>query len=1382
MKKISDWFAEAKAGVRRNVGTKIVAMVAAVAMLGGVAGVSMTAMAEEGQTPDVQTAQQANPATDTATTNDDASTDGAATDNAADPAQSGDDAAATDGAADSAATDGATAETDPAQSAGDAAQQDAVASDDAPAATDIAKQSAPAPADANASADAQAVDAAPTGSLLVDETFKNSTFSDSTKWSTKDGACLTASGCSSTTDTRGIQSKGNGTGYLQLTDGSTGTKGSVLYNQAIPSGNGLDITFDYYMYGGKALDGTNGDGISFFLTDGAATLSQTGAGGAGMGYASVDEDGAGSGARVEGIAQGVLGIGLDEFGNFSKQSIYSSGSTDRVTGGNDCTVPYNNGSHTVTLRGKGAQDSDGKWNNGYCVVAGAHQNDSFRTDPATASEDDSNGKTVRVLISEPNADGYQTVTVYIDGVQVVSHTLDYKLPTSIKFGFSAGTGAASQAQLIRGLSAHSVKSLTAIDLVKAVSKDAYPDADTHIFKSGDKVPYVFTVTNGGTTTLNNVTVTDPNISNIKCPSTTLDPGNPMTCTGELTLTDALVKDGKFTNTATATGTDGTKNVSDTDSVTINTVKPLGAPDHHKKIQSNGNGSYTLNLDVVGDSTEYTTTTVQPLDIALVLDVSGSMADDMDSYTEAYNPSTRGTYYVLANGQYQKLSYNSGTLWDSQQGWYYGNWPNQTYVTPKTGADDTDASHTQFYTRTSTAKIQALKNAVNNFINATAAENAKISEQTQGQGDLNQIALVKFAGTASDNVGNDHYWNDYWKQSYNNTQVVSNLTSDLSGLANTVTSLDAAGATRADYGFQKAQVALQSARPNAKKVVIFFTDGQPTSGSEFEASVANDAIANSKKLKDAGVTVYSIGVVDGADPNDTTSDLNRYMHGVSSNYPNATSYTNLGTRAENSSYYKAASSADELNSIFNAIQHDVSGTAYSNVSITDELSKYVQQSGIKTSGNADGNGFYTVTDGVKLTVTDASGTEQKLDADQYTLLFNPGGNGTVKVQFAPGYKLQKGWTYTLFYNVDLTQTAYDEYAANNGGYDDVTGHEGTDINTENPTSSGQPGFHSNNRAYVTYTADGKTKETDYDHPVVQAADGSLQVKKDWDPVTPGADSVTVHLLKDGKDTGKTVTLSASNSWTDSFYHLAPGYKYTVSEDPVGGYTSGVEYSKNDTVITGENPSVDLVKDDVWANPKPAYKAVITNTAKPAVLKGDTALGLVKKVQGSDWTRPGGKDFSFTLTCENNTAENGGMCTDVQGLDSGKTTLGASTTGDITQNSGETVHFGELTFTKTGTYTFTISEDKGDAAGWSYDSTEHQVTVSVALVKDQGLVATVKYGDKSELPVFTNTFIAVSSLPLTGGTTARDWLVYGGGMGLAALLAGAGFTVWRKRQLV
>lgn len=1291
MKKISDWFAEAKAGVCRNVGTKIVAMVAAVAMLGGVAGVSMTAMAEEGQTPDVQTTQQATPTTDTATTNDDASADGAAT-----------------------------------------------------------------------------------GSLLVDETFKSSTFSDPSKWSTKDGACLTANGCSNTMDTSDIQQKGDDTGYLQLTDGSTSKKGSVLYNQAIPSGNGLDITFDYYMYGGNAFDGNYGDGISFFLTDGAATLSQTGAGGAGMGYASVDEDGAGSGARVEGIAQGVLGIGLDEFGNFSKQSIYSPGSTERVTGGNDCTVPYDGGPHTVTLRGKGAQDDNGKWNNGYCVVAGAQQDSSFHTGTATTSENDGNGKTVRVLISEPNADdGFQTVTVYIDGTQVVSHTLDYKLPTTIKFGFSAGTGAASQAQLIRGLSAYSVKSLTAIDLVKAVSKDTYPDADTHIFKSGDTVPYVFTVTNGGTTTLSDVTVTDPNISNISCPSTTLAPGNPMTCTGELTLTDDMVKDGKFTNTATATGTDGDKTVSDTDSVTINTVKPLGAPDHHKKILSNGNGSYTLNLDVVGDSTESTTTTVQPLDIALVLDVSGSMADPMgdDSYSEVYALDTDSSYYVLVNGKYVRVSYNR------RNGWHYQSNGTSVTVTPKTSAGDTDQSHTQFYSPSS--KIDALKTAVNNFINATADENAKISDQNQ----WNRIGLVQFARET-------------------NTKVLSNLSTDFSSLSTQVNGLSANGTTRADLGLEQAQIVLNGARSNAKKVVIFFTDGQPTSSGSFEDTVANDAIKNSKVLEAAGATVYSIGVFADADPSNTSTDqnnrFNAYMHGVSSNYPNATAWNNLGQRADGSDYYKAASNADDLSKIFSEIQQEITtGTSYSNVSITDELSKYVQQSGIEYSDAADGNGFHTVTDGVTLTVKDTDGNPQTLASDQYTLLFNPDGNGTVKVQFASGYKLQKGWTYTLSYNVDLTQTAYDEYAANGGNYgtdvESTTGADDTDINTENPTSSGQRGFHSNDRAYVTYTADGKEKNDPYEHPVVQAADGSLQVKKDWDPVTPGADSVTVTVYKsvDGKETqvGDPLTLNAENSWTATVGHLAPG-KYVVKEGTVGNYESKVVWTGNDSELTTT---------DVWKDATKTISATITNTQETVTLDGSAFVNVKKIVKGKDW--PTDTAFSFTLT-----GEDKAPMPQAEGKD--QSTLTLSKDGDKNERTGS---FNSLAFPypgkgKTETYTYTVVENGangtaqagGVKGGFNYSKAKYQVTVTVSEQngKAQAVVSKIEQivddngkelkpaadVTESKIASFTNMYVSVSSLPLTGGTTARDWLVYGGGMGLAVLLAGAGYTIWRKCQLV
>ena len=160
-------------------------------------------------------------------------------------------------------------------------------------------------------ADASAVAQNETGSQLLEESFKNSNFTDSGNWSMSGSACLTADGCSDTQDSSDIQGH-DGKGYLQLTDNSESKSGAVLYNQPVISKNGLHVSFDYYMYHKTSAGpwGDPADGISFFLTDGAATLEQTGAAGAGLGYATNDEDGTGSVKRLEGVSQGVLGICL----------------------------------------------------------------------------------------------------------------------------------------------------------------------------------------------------------------------------------------------------------------------------------------------------------------------------------------------------------------------------------------------------------------------------------------------------------------------------------------------------------------------------------------------------------------------------------------------------------------------------------------------------------------------------------------------------------------------------------------------------------------------------------------------------------------------------------------------------------------------------------------------------------------------------------------------------------------------------------------------------------------------------------------------------------------------------------------------------------------
>lgn len=186
------------------------------------------------------------------------------------------------------------------------------------------------------------------------------------------------------------------------------------------------------------------------------------------------------------------------------------------------------------------------------------------------------------------------------------------------------------------------------------------------------------------------------------------------------------------------------------------------------------------------------------------------------------------------------------------------------------------------------KLDALKNAVNRFIDETAAQNEKITDTEK----KNQISIVKFAGDKSDNVSNDTYETGFiFMQTNNYSQIVKGLTPvDQNGqndLKTEVTNLTAAGATSADYGMDLAQTALQDSAADRHKVVVFFTDGEPNHDNDFDVEVAADAINSAKTLKADGAKIYTIGVMEGADPNDTTNrNINKYMNAVSSNYPTA----------------------------------------------------------------------------------------------------------------------------------------------------------------------------------------------------------------------------------------------------------------------------------------------------------------------------------------------------------------------------------------------------------------------------------------------------------------------------------------------------------------
>lgn len=341
----------------------------------------------------------------------------------------------------------------------------------------------------------------------------------------------------------------------------------------------------------------------------------------------------------------------------------------------------------------------------------------------------------------------------------------------------------------------------------------------------------------------------------------------------------------------------------------------------KTVEKNGNSDFLVGLSALSSAAKIMGQSTVPLDIVMVLDVSGSMGDKDN----------------------------------------------------KTGKD----------------KMSTLKTAVNSFIDETAKTNSERSNENL----RSRISLVKFSGKKTDKVGNDTYREN--RVTYNYTQIVSNYeacTNDNKAeLKDKVNALRPAGATAADYAMDQAKKQVKQSkideaanpdRKNVKRIVIFFTDGEPNHYNGFDEDVANAAIQSAKTIKN-DATIYSIGVFKDADANSTKDKFNKYMHGMSSNYPNATAYDNLGTRATNSAgkptaFYKAATQASELNNIFNEIQEEIIATAQSPteveagadptqsgyVTLVDQLGDYMQVDDLNSLLYAENQYHYTKKDVTK----------------------------------------------------------------------------------------------------------------------------------------------------------------------------------------------------------------------------------------------------------------------------------------------------------------------------------------------------------------------------------------------------------------------------------
>ena len=388
------------------------------------------------------------------------------------------------------------------------------------------------------------------------------------------------------------------------------------------------------------------------------------------------------------------------------------------------------------------------------------------------------------------------------------------------------------------------------------------------------------------------------------------------------------------------------------------------------IEKKSGSDFLVGLSALSSTAKIMGQTTVPLDIVLVLDVSGSM-NDPDSYEAVYKLDTRESYYVLVNGEYVEVKHD-------KSGWYYSSWLDRVYVIPKDSAEDKNRNHVQFYS--ATTKMDLLKTAVNGFIEKAAEKNDNLSDTNK----QSRISLVKFAGDKNNKVGNDTYKDGGY--TYNYTQIVHGYKayttaedeSNRTELQNLVNALNPAGATQADHAMDHAKQLVSPEKPsgnnalnpreNAKKIVIFFTDGEPTSGNEFQDRVANKAIQTAKGIK-SDADIYTIGVFKDADASVTGSTdwwwtnkekFNAYMHGMSSNYPKATAYDNLGKRAKDSKdndtqFYKAATDASKLNDIFTEIQEEIVTSAQSPthvdqgekpnesgyITFTDQLGDYMQ---------------------------------------------------------------------------------------------------------------------------------------------------------------------------------------------------------------------------------------------------------------------------------------------------------------------------------------------------------------------------------------------------------------------------------------------------------
>ena len=711
----------------------------------------------------------------------------------------------------------------------------------------------------------------------------------------------------------------------------------------------------------------------------------------------------------------------------------------------------------------------------------------------------------------------------------------------------------------------------------------------------------------------------------------------------------------------------------------------------------------------------------------------------------------------------------------------------------------------------TKRIDALKNAANSFIDTIAKQN----EGIEGVDRQHRVAIVKFASDKTDKIGNDQYkQGQFW---YNNSQVVEGLT-DCSGgkatnLKNKIAGIKPAGATRADYGLELAGD-ITSGREDAKKIVVFFTDGKPTSFSEFDSDVANAAVTAAKKMKDGKATVYTIGIFSGADPTADpskkgTSDVNKFMHAVSSNYPSATSYTSdqLGTSAENSDFYKSATNADELKKVFDDISkaitsepphptkidkgYDATKSGY--ITFTDELGDFMQVDGF-TEVVINGTSFTKPNKMVnKETNTDtyefAGKAKDLLITVQRADDKNPRKGDVVTVSIpASLIPLSHFKTVDGKLSVDSAQPIRVKYASSvkSAALDNlftpekVTGlKDYIEHNTAIVDGTETVNFYANkwsggalgdtvatfepadtNRYYYfqkqtpIYTDEECTKPAKGS----LTADGKYYYKDEFeeqgenDEAKPATDVIEFIGGDAAKFDGAIVPDENGNLvFTVGTARLAFIDELHTTKESVGGNNT---HTASDVLNpkwnnTSAKATATHVNSYLGNNGKISFAYNIT----PATVNTKADFGLTKVLEGRNWTNE--DTFEFGLTSEN----------DAPMPESATTAVFASVTKDDLNDKGKAaINFGTIEYAAPGTYVYKVSEKNAGTTvdGVAYSKNVAEITVTVTPNKKGELSADVKVtwseADENE---FKNVYTAepvessvTDKIDVTKSLTGRD----------------------------